>query len=431
MKIASSAFFAVLTNVLAATSLVAAVVQQSDTIRKVVGSPMHSGVSGIVQELSVGVTEGDPNYTFASITDIAVGGKGWMLILDAPAFRGRPALRLYDGKGRFVRDVGRLGRGPGEYVQPAAVAVMPDGRYLLLDPMFGRINVYNASGGYAENWTVPILNVTRGVPGTMRVSPTGVISIRFNLSQRLTSLTNVRMTQAVVRIHPTGDLMDTLPAPALPDLSTEVRKIHYRGSAQVGAGFPMPFATGSFWQYSPHGYFVTAMSDRYAIDLRLPRDQRDGSLKTTTWRLGDPVLSIRRSVGRVGISATERAEQKAFIEQQLRRIKGSQSGRVQSVPRLKPFFQGLYIGDEGRLWVKVHVASERYSPVPQSNELVAPLRWREGNVFDVFEPSGLYIGRVRVPDGMRILKFAGDRIWAVSKGDFDVEVLKQYRINWN
>ncbi len=399
--------------------------QRGDTIRVANGSPRYTGVANVVEELTIGVLEGSANYTFSFVTDIAVSRDGAMLILDAPP-TGRASVRLFSPKGQFLRRVGGEGRGPGEYSQPAAVAIMPDGRFLILDPITGRINVYNETGVYSETWRVPFYPVTRGVAGNMRVDPVnGLVGIRFYISTRLGTRHDPRSPpqQAVVRIRPNGYIADTLDAPDLPNLFVGVGKIPTgRGGAHVW--IPLPYIPAAIWQYSPLGYFVTGISNRYAIDVRVPRERSALPL----WKPGDRILSIRRNIAPVVVLGSERADQKRHLERELASLPGIQKGKVSNIPRTKPYFKWLDVGDDGLIWVKLHVPSESYSR--QQSASKDEVRWREPLILDVFEPGGVYVGRVRMPADVRTLKFAGNLIWAVVRDEFDVEYLKRYRVQW-
>ena len=51
-------------------------------------------------------------------------------------------------------------------------------------------------------------------------------------------------------------------------------------------------------------------------------------------------------------------------------------------------------------------------------------------MFDVFEPSGSFVGRVQAPPNVALAITKGDYVWAVSRNDDDVAFVKRYRINW-
>jgi hypothetical protein len=407
--------------------------QVGDTIVTLVGSPRDGGFASAVEELALGFREGSPAYLFASIADIAVGHDGSMLILELP-FRGRASLRLYDAEGRFVRAVGRVGDGPGEYRTPVAIAVMQDGRFLLLDRLNRRLTVYESSGDFAETWPIPHYNVTSGQRNAMTVDSASIIALRFTQPAQGDFL-EADPAQAVVRIRVGGVVIDTLAEPRLPDLDVAITKIAQRGGFTAIGRLRVPYAPRAFWQFSPLGYFVTGVSSRYAIDLRLPGRHDGDDASPAIWREGDPILSIRLDVPPVEVASAERRDQKAHMEDVLRAMEGgTQRGRLMDTPRLKPFYQRIHVADDGRIWVRIHTKSERYAPPERrtsQGEQVPQLGWRERTMMDVFEPDGTYVGRVQLPDDLRLIRFRGDRIWAVARDEFDVEYVKRYRVSWD
>ena len=185
-----------------------------------------------------------------------------------------------------------------------------------------------------------------------------------------------------------------------------------------------PFAT---WRYSPQGFFVTAISDRYALDLLPPENEAD------TLPNGSPrrsILSIRMNAPPVAISVEERKHQKAHVEAQLASFAGQQEGDVLETPAYKPLFNWIYTADDGRIWVWIHAPSERHAVVKRADETVAPLQWREPTLLDVFERNGTYVGRVRVPDNLRIVRLRGDLLWGVIRDEAGNQVVKRYRAVW-
>ena len=56
--------------------------------------------------------------------------------------------------------------------------------------------------------------------------------------------------------------------------------------------------------------------------------------------------------------------------------------------------------------------------------------YRAPIVFDVFSPEGDYLGRVSAPDGFSLDPrpvFRGDYVWAVTRDEFEVERVTQFR----
>ena len=54
--------------------------------------------------------------------------------------------------------------------------------------------------------------------------------------------------------------------------------------------------------------------------------------------------------------------------------------------------------------------------------------WREPTLYEVFEPTGAFLGRVAVPPRMRVLRTHGDRAWGVTVDSVDVPYVARFRI---
>src|SRR3954466_15437415 len=130
--------------------------QRADTVVRNAGRPVHAGVAELTRDLAIGVPDGDENYMIGAIDDIAVAANGTMYVLD----RSVPAVRMYDAKGKFVKNIGRRGSGPGEYRYASAIAMASSGNLLLYDQGNARINVYSPAGDAITSWP------TRGGSGS-------------------------------------------------------------------------------------------------------------------------------------------------------------------------------------------------------------------------------------------------------------------------
>lgn len=77
----------------------------------------------LVPDLSIGEIEGEPAQMFGSITDVLPGPGGGIWVLDGQALE----LRLFDALGELVRTVGGAGDGPGEFRGNTCAFLGPDG----------------------------------------------------------------------------------------------------------------------------------------------------------------------------------------------------------------------------------------------------------------------------------------------------------------
>lgn len=91
---------------------------------------------------SVGLLEGEPEYMFGHIVDVASDGAGNVYVLD----QSRTRLSVFDERGHFVTAAEGKGEGPGEFNYPVAMARDDEDRILVLDSGNRRINTYVLQG---------------------------------------------------------------------------------------------------------------------------------------------------------------------------------------------------------------------------------------------------------------------------------------------
>lgn len=92
---------------------------------------------------TVGAAEGAGPNTLGLVGDIALGDKGRIVVLDVAAKR----VGVFAPGGQPVYQVGREGRGPGEFFGPVALAMHPRGRLYVLDRVNRRVEVFEAGNG--------------------------------------------------------------------------------------------------------------------------------------------------------------------------------------------------------------------------------------------------------------------------------------------
>ncbi len=385
--------------------------QRSDTIVKLARAPRYAGVAALIPDLKIGVLEGDEAYLFGGPSEILLQRDGSLVVLDwSGDGMATAVLRRYDGTGRFLRKVGGRGSGPGEYLSPTGLAELPDGRLLLGDSRNGRINVYSASGESVGAWHARAYGaVIRGAEW-LKVGPNGNAYLRFTLPRN----PNAGSPVAIVRFRADGTVADTLMPPELP--SNVAPRLTATGAGGRGSfSRSVPYWPRSLWTLNPQGYFVTAVNGRYAIDVRQ----------------ANQVVSIRRDVAPVPISAEERKEQRDFVGDWLR-FYGTFSGTVPDVPRTKPFFKFITTFHDGRIWASLSTPSERFEPPPHlvGGRTLPAVRWREPTLFDVFESDGTYVGQVAVPYDVVFVGARGDVAWGWTRAELDVPIVVRYRISW-
>lgn len=421
-KVSAWATAAALTIVPAFAPLAA---QLSDTAVLRAGAPLHQGVGTLVEELTLGNGSDADEYRFTNA--FVYGGRnGTVYVTDLrdPTNVGdfRSDVRQYDRTGNFVRAFGRIGQGPGEYTGGVAdVQELPDGRVLLSD---GRgVLVYSPTGEPLARWKAQASSANMG--SRILVDRAGFVSVY--------SRQPGEPARYLHRFRFDGIPVDVTPA-------TDA----FPAQERVGRAI-LPFTPRYVTTWSPLGYFVTARTSTYAIDLRMPRASPAGTTGAPIWRPGDPVRSIRHSTAVVPVQDAERADWRQSVTMFNRYGRGNSEWTWEGpdIPREKPPLRDLYVDVDGRIWVQLSQPARLNPSIPTPREPTGEIgaarhRWLEPLVFDVFEPSGRYVGRVRFPDGVGDtmlgpkIGFAiqGDTAWAVSYDQDDVPIVKRYRIRW-
>ena len=74
--------------------------------------------------------------------DITVDEKGWIYVVDGGNFR----VQVFDSNGEFARQVGELGRQYGRFARPKGVAVDGGGNIYASDAAHGNFQIFNPEG---------------------------------------------------------------------------------------------------------------------------------------------------------------------------------------------------------------------------------------------------------------------------------------------
>ena len=78
-----------------------------------------------------------------------------------------------------------------------------------------------------------------------------------------------------------------------------------------------------------------------------------------------------------------------------------------------PLFTPPIADDAGRVWL---------------GEFTVPSNWGAAPSYTIFSPEGHWLGRLDVPDGLRILDVVGERVLGVARDEMDVESVAVYEL---
>jgi len=130
------------------------------------------------QVFAVGKAEGADHEMFGIVAGVAFDAAENLYILD----RQNPRVLVYDRAGRFVRQIGKRGQGPGELMVPLQVVVAADGTLVVADLGRAAYSLFRPDGTFIRNvqmdeWTPSFGSSSLswhprgGVVGTFRQMP--------------------------------------------------------------------------------------------------------------------------------------------------------------------------------------------------------------------------------------------------------------------
>ncbi len=107
-----------------------------------------------------GLEPKDQAQLFHEPSDIEVGQDGLIYILDA----GNKRIQVFDNTTRFIRTIGREGKGPGEFIYPVDIAIDNQNNLVISESM-NRIQILDSEGVYINGF-----NLTETFAGNIDVS---------------------------------------------------------------------------------------------------------------------------------------------------------------------------------------------------------------------------------------------------------------------
>ena len=364
------------------------------------------GVATLVEELSIGVDRGEPPYMFGQVASIWATDES-IYVVDAQV----PAVHVYDRQGRYLRDIGRPGQGPGEYQRPGSVAVLPDGRVLVREYSSGtRIGVYSAQGETLDTWYGEML---------FGMSTPPVVSYDGEyFTQTLGATPEEREQQKAGMARAGADgiegplrLFPQLEEPRHPDLRA--------GNASLG----IPLWPGSRAVMLPSGAMVAGVADQH----RLVMDRPDGTR-----------LVIERPIDPLPVSDEEWEWHRRRMIARGRGMDPSFDWSGDGLPRTHPAFTALLADRSRRIWVLrpariIRETDCTEDPLDESSSPTVPCFTRE-DVADVFdEESGKLLGEVAFPSAVHPADLSvpfirGTELYTAVEDAAGTIMVKRYRL---
>lgn len=333
--------------------------------------PLYGEIELEIEEDLVLGSEKDDNYLFYRVWDIAVNDRGDIYVLDSGKYR----IQKYDNDGRYLQTIGRQGQGPGEFERPVGLYRDKKGNIYVLG--FPKIHLFNPNGEFVKS-LVPQGFVTDFVPD----GKGNIITTSYVRADRIRNF-------GVLVMNPDGEISKKIAEfPGIPVIKGGWTLAHdYTPLLRIAAVGDKGFVYG------------------YPLEYKLYR---------TNWS-GKNILIVEKDEP---YQALSRGERDKIINERLERVKWPKNivEEALNLPKHRPFFNGILVDDEERIFVK-----KRKSILDESKE----------EEFDIFSPEGLYLYSTKISFTPMTIKAGYLYYTTYSEHTGETKVIR-YRIkNWN
>ena len=367
--------------------------------------PWNAARLPLTQLVAFGQVDGPQEYMFGAVEYVAADVRGRTYVFDRQAAQ----IRAYDERGKYLRNIGRKGAGPGEYREVYGLGIAHDTQLVVFD-LTARVTYFQPDGTVARSVSAP--RMTYGFDHGAAVTRDGMVL--FRVMPRINGQSDIEMSaheapppnmkvspSFVVRMRGDGTLNDSLQIGS----KTKFAPVFYVSTPDGGnSNFVPEFHAAA----SPTGGVVWGESDQYRIFIR----DRVGRLRV----IEQPWTAVELTTG-------ERDNWQQYADY----FRQRGGGRfTYTIPKTKPAFRDLTVGQDGRIWVSLYGPAQKRDIPPRPDR--PTLFWRQTTVYDVFAPDGVHLGRVELPLNSRMAWAQGNRVWTIAKGADDEDRIVVYRV---
>lgn len=326
------------------------------------------------------------------------------------------ALRLFGPDGRFIRLIGKSGDGPGEFQHVQGLLVLSGDSLRANDFMGRRVATYSPDGNLVSDVRLDMARfqaLGRWSECNFGLLPDGSRSGCQPDATIAASPTN-RPSRMISEGY-------TSPGPGL------LRQLHriYVATPDLSAAYPLGIeagieqfgiATDKGEVFVVHPFYSRSFVAAGGTPMRIAI-ATNPEYRIEVWSpLGKLEKVIIRDGGRRAPTQTERADAPASMVRDLERFGRPNQGEILKdvpTPDSLPAVAGLTLTPEGELLVQ----REGYLPS------------QTASLWDVFDPTGRWLGELRLPGHSRILSVGLDYLLTVRRTEDDAWLVEVYRLN--
>ena len=318
---------------------------------------------------SVGGEKDPGNELLNRPFEVRVTEDGWVYVLDW----GDTCIRIFDAKGKFVRQIGRKGQGPGDFDTPCWFDIDAQGRIYVLDGRNMRVSWFDRDGKFLgsfrlEKFADPIrLDRSGRIFCGETTRGTEVLSSEFKKIEQMLN---------IARYTPDGkNAIRIGPFPADPII------MKAQGESMVSMSSPVAPKTG--WGIDPQGRLWEGFNGAYELGVFDPD--------------GKPLFRFGREFKPVKNKALDKLT--------------VQNRKMTTQPEFLPaFVPDFFFDEKGNAWFRMfRNEDEKGKPY----------------YYDVFSPEGVYLRQIVAP--VRIYQVRNGKMYAIGETEDGFKTLKCYQ----
>lgn len=340
-------------------------------------------------DLTVGLLDGPPEYTFGEVADVAVRANGSLFVLD----RFAQSVRVFGRDGTFLMTVGGPGEGPGELSAIAVrVRIGSNDSIFVLENIPARLHVYAPSGAPASTRAIRVDHM----PGPYD----------FHLLDGRRALVRwFTYDRAPDGRFVPWDVL--LRSDTLRESFDSVSAFRYTGPDVGGmGGINQPLiVNAAFYDLLPDQRVVWSALEYDEVVIQSVIGEVSTIVRNLDWRVR-PATDADRDL----LTAAYRARP------------GNSDGPLPPnliYPDSIPTIVAVATSDDGHFWVRRMADLNDLDPMG----LMLPVYAGQlgGRTWEVYSSDGTLEAIAELPPRFRITRIAGDEVYGVQKDELDVE----------
>lgn len=337
--------------------------------------------------------------SLGSVFKVKMGRRGEILVAQPTV----PTISVFDSTGRFLRDVGRAGGGPGEFGVLGALGWTGDTLWVM-DVSQNRLHLFDRGLAFARTIT-PF--ITDPPPETMRILPGPLLADGSILA--IPMMAEPADSHPLILLHEDGSRRRSLPP-----LAYRGHTILVRGSGGPIGNVTNPWSDSPLWTPAADGSSIIIVKRPVATHedegrLRIIRLGLDGDTLLNREFVYPPRPLRKAEVDSTYRQIAERLARNPRLGSTAAQVEGDVRASIPA-PRYYPPVTELIAGDDGTIWLR------REAPAQGHEE------WQ------VFSEQGEVLGRIRLPEELQVHGADLERVWGVTRNELDVSFVEVYGI---